>query len=71
MSYPATRLNVTPGVVFRGLAAAASLKAAVLQWRQRRRGRKELAKLSERDRRDLAYSSCDVDAETAKPFWIP
>ena len=71
MSYPAARLNVTSGIVFRTLAAAASLRAAVLQWQRRHRSRRELERLSERDRRDLGYSSCDVDVETAKPFWIP
>jgi uncharacterized protein YjiS (DUF1127 family) len=49
----------------------AQLKAVVRKWRHRRRSRDELARLSERERRDLGFSSCDVSAETSKPFWIP
>ncbi len=71
MSYSEARPSATRGIVFKGLAAAASLQAIVLQWRQRHRSRTELARMSDRDRRDLGYSSCDVDTETAKPFWLP
>jgi uncharacterized protein YjiS (DUF1127 family) len=71
MSYSAARLSARRGIVIKALAAAASLKAIVLQWRQRHRGRTELAGMSDRDRRDLGYSSSDVDTETAKPFWLP
>lgn len=71
MPHPAARVSIRPGVVFKGFAAAASLKAIILQWRQRYRSRNELASLTERDRHDLGYSSCDVEAEIAKPFWIP
>ena len=71
MSDFTARLSIRPSIVFKGLAAAESLKIVVLQWRQRQRSRRELARMSDRDRRDLGYSSCDVDAETAKPFWMP
>lgn len=71
MSDLTARLSIRPSIVFKGRALAASLKAIALQWRQRQRSRSELAKMSDRDRHDLGYSSCDVDAETAKPFWIP
>ena len=71
MSDLSARSSIGPSIVFKARAAAASLKTVVAQWRQRQRSRKELARMSDRDRRDLGYSSCDVDAETAKPFWNP
>lgn len=71
MSYLAARLSVGSAILMTGLATAASLKAVVLTWRHRHRSRNELARMSERDRRDLGYSACDVGAETGKPFWIP
>jgi uncharacterized protein YjiS (DUF1127 family) len=51
MSYPIERLNIRPSVLVRGLAAAASLKAVVLQWRQRYRSRQDLARLTVRDQK--------------------
>jgi uncharacterized protein YjiS (DUF1127 family) len=52
-------------------ALAAHLRAIVLEWRRRATGRRELAKLTQRELRDLGYSSCDATAETLKPFWTP
>jgi uncharacterized protein YjiS (DUF1127 family) len=71
MSFQAAHVNRRPTIVLKLLTTAATLKATILTWRQRRRSRKELARMSERDRRDLGYSSCDVAAEAAKPFWNP
>jgi len=69
MSFSAARVGVTPRLTFR--RPAASLQAMILEWRRRNRSRNELAKITDRDRHDLGYSNCDVDAETSKPFWIP
>jgi uncharacterized protein YjiS (DUF1127 family) len=52
-------------------ATAARLRAIVLEWRRRMRGRHELAKLTHRELRDLGYTTCDVKAETLKSFWTP
>jgi uncharacterized protein YjiS (DUF1127 family) len=71
MSMPAVRLSAAPKFAQSRLMAAASLKVMVLEWLRRRRSRTELAKMTDRDRRDLGYSRCDVDAETGKPFWTP
>jgi uncharacterized protein YjiS (DUF1127 family) len=53
----------------RPAALPARLRAIVLEWQRRARGRRELAKLTHRELRDLGYSSCDVSAENFKPFW--
>ena len=71
MSLAATRAGERPNLTFRRLGTSASLKTVVLEWRRRTRGRSELAGMTERDRHDLGYSSCDVEAETSKPFWRP
>jgi uncharacterized protein YjiS (DUF1127 family) len=71
MSVPAVGLSAAPKFAQSRLIAVASLKVMVLEWLRRRRSRTELAKMTDRDCRDLGYSRCDVDAETSKPFWIP
>ncbi|MEE8544396.1 MAG: DUF1127 domain-containing protein [Alphaproteobacteria bacterium] len=38
-------------------------------WRRRARGRRSLARLSERELRDLALSRSDARLEAGKPFW--
>jgi uncharacterized protein YjiS (DUF1127 family) len=55
----------------RPAAIAARLRAIVLEWQRRTRGRCELARLTHRELRDLGYSTSDVRAETCKPFWTP
>lgn len=70
MSFQA-QVHREPTVVLRPVSAAASLKATILEWRERHRSRKLLARMSERDRWDVGCSSCDVEAEIAKPFWMP
>lgn len=70
MSVPAIPLSAAPKFA-QSRPIAASLKVMVLEWLRRRRSRTELAKMTDRDCRDLGYSRCDVDAETSKPFWIP
>lgn len=71
MSFIAARAAVTPNFTVGRRGASASLKAMILEWRKRIRGRRELAGMPDRDRHDLGYSNCDVDAETRKPFWTP
>jgi uncharacterized protein YjiS (DUF1127 family) len=53
------------------VAIAARLRAIVLEWQRRMRGRRELARFTHRELRDLGYSTSDVRAETCKPFWTP
>ena len=40
-------------------------------WHQREKARGELAKLSERDLKDIGLSSLMVDYEVQQPFWRP
>ncbi|MGH6671641.1 MAG: DUF1127 domain-containing protein [Xanthobacteraceae bacterium] len=71
MSFPAAHASLTTSFAFRRRSTSAALKAVVLEWRKRIRDRRALASMTERDRRDVGFSNCDVDAETSKPFWIP
>jgi uncharacterized protein YjiS (DUF1127 family) len=41
----------------------------VVQWRRRRRELDELARLSERELRDIGVTPGEVAAELRKPFW--
>jgi uncharacterized protein YjiS (DUF1127 family) len=45
------------------------LGASVQLWRERYRGRHELASWSERDLHDLGLSRGDIVSEIDKPFW--
>ncbi|HZD25434.1 MAG TPA: DUF1127 domain-containing protein [Alphaproteobacteria bacterium] len=49
----------------------ARLGATLALWRQRARGRSELARLSVRDLRDIGLSTSEARHEAAKPFWRP
>jgi uncharacterized protein YjiS (DUF1127 family) len=69
LSYPAHSLHAQSKLLPQPAALTARLRAIVLEWQKRARGRRELAKLTHRELRDLGYSSCDVRAETLKPFW--
>lgn len=71
MSYPAVSLHARPKLLPQPAAIAARLHAIVLEWQTRTRGRRELARLTDREIRDLGYSTCDVRAEILKPFWTP
>jgi uncharacterized protein YjiS (DUF1127 family) len=64
-------LHARPKFLPQPAAIAARLRAIVLEWQRRTRGRRELARLTHRELRDLGYSTCDVSAETRKPFWTP
>ena len=59
---PAFAAPQEPGLVAR---VAATLRL----WQRRSRERQELARLSERDLRDLHLSSTDVWSEIRQPFW--
>jgi uncharacterized protein YjiS (DUF1127 family) len=71
MSHSADILHARSKFLARPAALTARLHAIVLEWQRRARGRRELAKLSQRELRDLGYTSCDVKAENLKPFWRP
>jgi uncharacterized protein YjiS (DUF1127 family) len=45
------------------------LAALVSRWRERARGRRQLASLDARARNDLGLTRLDVARECAKPFW--
>jgi uncharacterized protein YjiS (DUF1127 family) len=64
-------LHARPKFLPQPAAIAARLRAIVLEWQRRTRGRRELARLTHRELRDLGYSTGDVRAETRKPFWTP
>jgi uncharacterized protein YjiS (DUF1127 family) len=40
----------------------------ILEWQRRARSRRELARLSHLDVKDIGYPA-DVEAEKTKPFW--
>ena len=44
-------------------------RAALREWRRRRNGRLELARLDERMLRDIGLTRVDADYEINKPFW--
>jgi uncharacterized protein YjiS (DUF1127 family) len=44
-------------------------QAALRRWRTRREARERLARMAERDLRDLGISPAQAVYETAKPFW--
>ena len=45
------------------------VRAALREWRQRRNGRLELARLDERMLRDIGLTRFDAEHEINKPFW--
>ncbi len=51
-----------------GLAA---LLVAVEAWRERRRSRRELMRLSDYQLKDIGLSRLDAEQEFTKPFWRP
>jgi len=61
---------VSPSMTNHHASGLGERLAAVLQlWRQRYRGRHELAAWSERDLHDLGLSRGDIASEISKPFW--
>lgn len=49
--------------------AAARLLPLLAEWRRRLRSRAALARLGDRDLRDIGLSRGDLARECAKPFW--
>ena len=45
------------------------VRAALRQWRRRKNGRLELARLDERMLRDIGLTRSDAEYEINKPFW--
>ena len=45
------------------------VRAVLSEWRRRKNGRLELARLDERMLRDIGLTRVDVDREINKPFW--
>jgi uncharacterized protein YjiS (DUF1127 family) len=46
-----------------------SVRAALREWRRRKNGRLELARLDERMLRDIGLTRFDAEYEINKPFW--
>lgn len=46
-----------------------SWRATWALWRRRARERAELARMDERERKDLGITAADVSMEIAKPVW--
>jgi uncharacterized protein YjiS (DUF1127 family) len=51
------------------LSVIEGMLASVRVWRERRRVRRELAAMSERELRDIGIYWSDIASETGKPFW--
>jgi uncharacterized protein YjiS (DUF1127 family) len=51
------------------LAAIEIMLAFVRVWRERRRARRQLAAMSERELRDIGIYWSDIASEIGKPFW--
>jgi uncharacterized protein YjiS (DUF1127 family) len=51
--------------------SAAVLIEGVLGWFERVRQRRHLGELSDHMLKDIGLSRADVEAEIAKPFWLP
>jgi uncharacterized protein YjiS (DUF1127 family) len=61
-----TRWRASP----RGLSGFLSgVRAALREWRRRKNGRLELARLDERILRDIGLTRVDAEYEINKPFW--
>ena len=50
-------------------AAARGVATTLQQWRQRRRSRRELARLDDRALRDIGLTRGDAEFLINKPFW--
>ena len=46
-----------------------AVRAALREWRRRKNGRLELARLNERMLRDIGLTRIDAEYEINKPFW--
>lgn len=61
------------GGLFRDVVAQpgriASFFVAVEEWRERRRSRRDLMRLSDYQLKDIGISRLDAEQEFAKPFW--
>jgi uncharacterized protein YjiS (DUF1127 family) len=51
------------------LVAIETVLAFVRVWRERRRTRRQLAAMSERELRDIGIYWSDIASEIGKPFW--
>jgi uncharacterized protein YjiS (DUF1127 family) len=69
----AKRARREPHLVHRLVGTCAPLLRSTMQrlatWTERSRQRRELARLSYRDLRDIGLSRHDVESELRKPFW--
>ena len=61
-----TRVQVAPRRLGGFLSGA---RVALREWRRRRNGRLELARLDERMLRDIGLTRVDAEYEINKPFW--
>jgi uncharacterized protein YjiS (DUF1127 family) len=57
------------GLADRKIGVLPRLGELLAIWSRRLEGRAELARLTERELRDIGISRSDVWAETRKPFW--
>ena len=64
-----TILALQSEIYSHGMGSIARLIETFRVWRERERGRAQLARMDAHDLKDLGLSRADVYAEVEKPFW--
>jgi uncharacterized protein YjiS (DUF1127 family) len=69
---PARQPSEVPGALILGTGPALRGLSSLLKlWCERSRERHQLARLTDRDLRDLGLTRIDAQQEARKPFWSP
>ena len=61
--------DTVAGISARLSGFLSGVRAALREWRRRKNGRLELARLDERMLRDIGLTRFDAEYEINKPFW--
>ncbi len=66
-----TDISLSPARKFLFTELLETLGPRIRRWRDRARQRAELARMSDREIRDIGVSRAEVWREVRKPFWRP